>query len=805
MDILRQDLAYAFRLLIKNPLFSLATVLVFALGIGLNVAVFTLVNAVLLRPLAYSHPDRLVVLLHEGVFPVSPADYLDYRKQSGAFDVMGAAQAWGANLASGSRPEAVPGLRVTSSLFQVLGVSPLLGRTFNSEEERTGAAPVLVLSYELWQTRFGGAREVIGQKVQLDGTPFTIIGVMPQSFHFAPFWATQARMWTTLPLDRPEDRGARKLRIFARLKRGVAISAAASEMSGIARRLAETYPDTNKNLGISVVPLKEKVVGQIRPTLMVLMGTVAFVLLIACANIANFALARVLERQREFALRKAVGASQSRLVRMLFTELAMLGLIGGVAGVLIAYWSIDLLPHVLPLKSLPRLDELSVDVRTLLFAVAATLASVVIAGLTPVLRLAQGELAGSLREGSRGATGTGARRSVRSALIAAEVALSLMLLTGAGLMIRSMQRLGAVNAGFDPHNLLTFQVSLRGTVHDRDGARLPAFTEIQNRLAAIPGVAVASAINHLPISGDSWSLSYQIAGRPASLPGEAPSALYRVVMPGYFNAMKIGSVRGRVFTSDDRLGTPGVAVINEAMALRQWPGQNPLGQRIRFGSLNADNNLTIVGVVRNAKQADWAGAPSDEIYVSYLQRPDSLGLSYLTFVLRTGVRAENLDSAVLASISGVDKGLAVSQLETMEHVVRDSLWRSRLLMTLLSVFAAISMALAAIGIYGVTSYAVKQRTQEIGIRLALGATPASVLQLALYDGMRPIAAGAILGLAAALALTRFMNSLLYGITATDPTTFAFVLALLTGTATLAVLIPARNAARMDPMLALRNE
>jgi putative ABC transport system permease protein len=805
MDTLRQDLAYAFRLLTKNPLFSLATVLVFALGIGLNVAVFTLVNAVLLRPLAYSHPDRLVVLLHEGVLPVSPADYLDYQRQSSAFDAMGAAQAWGANLASGGRPEAVPGLRVTSSLFRVLGVSPLLGRTFNTEEERTGAAPVLVLSYELWQTHFGASREIIGQKVQLDGVPFTVIGVMPQSFHFAPFWATQARMWVPLSLDRPEDRGARKLRVFARLKPGATPHAAQAEMSAIAHRLAETYPNTNKNLGISVVPLKEKVVGQIRPTLMVLMGTVAFVLLIACANIANFALARVLERQREFALRKAVGASHGRLMRILFTELAVLGAIGGAAGVLIAYSSIDLLPHLVPLKNLPRLEELNLDARGLVFALAATFASILIAGLMPVLRLSHGELSGALREGSRGATGTAARRGARSVLIAAEVGLSLVLLAGAGLMIRSLQRLQAVNPGFNPHNLLTFQVSLRGSGHDRDGARLPLFTEVRDRLASLPGVSVASAINHLPISGDSWSLSYQIAGRPAPPSGEAPSAVYRVAMPGYFSAMDIDSVRGRVFTAHDRLGAPAVAIINEALALRQWPGQNPVGEHVRFGSLNSDNDLTIIGVVRNAKQSDWTAAPKEEIYVSYLQRPDSLGLSYLTFVLRTDIQPENIEPSVLASIGSVDKGLAVSQVQTMEHVVRDSLWRSRLLMMLLSVFAAISIALAAVGIYGVMSYSVKRRTQEIGIRLALGATPFSVLRLAIGDGMRPVAIGAVLGLAAALALTRLMNSLLYGITATDPVTFAVVLAILGCTAILAVLIPARSAARMDPMLALRNE
>jgi putative ABC transport system permease protein len=807
MDTLRQDFSYALRLLWKNPGFALVTVLVFALGIGINVAIFTLVNTVLLRPLAYAHPERLVVALHQGTFPVSPADYFDYKRQVSAFEDMGAAQAWGANLSGGSRPESVPGLRMSSSLFRVLRTQPLLGRTFTPEEEHGAAAQVLVLSYRLWQTHFGASPSVIGSKVRLDGVPFTVIGVMPREFRFAPFWATRAQMWSPLVLDqRLGDRGGRSLRVFARLKPNVTLQQAQSEMDRVAQRLAETYPNTNKNLGISVVPLREKVVGQVRPTLMVLMATVGFVLLIACANVANFALTRMVERRKEFALRKAVGASSTRLIRMILTEMIVLGCLGGGAGILMAYSLTDVLPLLLPLQNLPRMAEIGVDTGVLLFAIGATLASVLIAGLTPMLQVAGSEISEPLKESGRSGSESAGKRRVRSILVGAEVALSLVLLAGAGLMIRTMQRLQSVDAGFDPNNVLSFQVALGGTDFDRNGARLAVFQQVRDRLAALPGVRSVSAINHLPIGGDIWTLGYQIEGRPAPPPGQGPSAAYRVVMPGYFNTMRIAILQGRDFTEYDRASAPRVAIINEALARRQWPGQDPIGHRFQFGV--ADQNtetFTVIGIVKNAKQNDWTAPPGDEIYLSYLQRPDSFGLSYLTFVARTAGNPELLTQPALAAVSSVDKDLAVSEMRSMNRVINDYLWRSRVAMLLLTTFAGISLALAGIGIYGVVSYSVKRRTQEIGIRMALGAAPLQVLQLAFSEGMRPIAVGAVAGLCAALALARLMKSLLYEVSVVDPLTFGLVMVVLGGIIALAILIPALRAARLDPVQALRIE
>lgn len=808
METLLKDLRYAARMLAKNPGFTALAVVALALGLGANTAIFSVVNSILLKPLPYADPNRLVVLLHSGNFPVSPADFLDYRRDVTAFEHMAAAQGWGASLAGREGPEMITGLKVSSNMMPLLGAAPLLGRSFTTEEEKPGASKVLLLSYALWQRRFGGDRTILGRTLTLDGAAFTVIGIMPPSFRFAPFWQTRAEMWSLLDLSgRLNDRGGRSLRIFARLKPGVSLAQAQSQMDAVARRLAADFPKTNAKLGISVVPLHEKVVGAVRPTLLVLLATVGFVLLIACANVANLMLIRAMARRKEIALRLAIGASRLRLIRQLLTESLLLALAGGLTGLVLAGWGVALLTRMLPVASMPRQQELGLDATAFLFALVISLLSGIVSGLAPTFQLSGADLNIDLKEGSRGSTDGAGRRRTRGLLVTVEVALALVLLSGAGLMFRTMQRLQSVDAGFDPKNLLTLVISLGGTTHDHPGGRAPAFDQVQKAVSAVPGVESVAAINHLPLGGDMWNLGYKIEGRPEPPPEQQPSAVYRVITPAYFDVMHLPLTAGRGFNDFDREGAPAVAVINETMARRRWPGENAVGKHIIYGSVPGHPSAmqTVVGVVKDARQSDWTSPADDEIYLPYLQRPDVFGLSYLSFVVRTGIQPEKLTDAVRRQIRGVDPGLGVTEVSSMEKVIADKLWRSRLSMLLLGLFATLALVLAAVGIYGVISYSVRRRTQEIGIRLALGAKKWNVVTLALTEGMRPVLAGAVIGLFLALPATRLMRTLLYQVTATDPLTFILVTVGLLAVAALANYIPASRAASVDPLIALRHE
>ncbi len=797
MERLVQDLRYASRMLLKNPGFSALAIVTLALGLGANIGIFSVVNSILLKPLSYADPARLVVALHDGQFPVSPADFLDYRRAARSFEQMAAAQGWGATLTGREAPETITGMQITPNMIPLLGVSPLLGRGFDKAEDKQ-----VLLSYALWKRRFGGDNGILGQKLTLNGEPYTVAGIMPPSFHFAPFWITRSEMWVPLSLaNRINDRAGRSLRVFARLRAGVSVQQAGAEMSAIAHRLAAAYPKTNAKLDMAIVPLQEKVVGAVRPTLLVLLGTVGFVLLIACANVANLMLTRAVARRKEVALRLAMGAGRTRLIRQLLTESVLISGLGGLAGLALASWGVGLLNRMLPLGSLPRQQELGLDSDVFLFALTLALLTGVVSGLMPAWQMSRAGLNEALKEGSRSVTkGTG-----RGLLVGAEVALALVLLAGAGLMIRTMQQLQSVNAGFDPGNLLTMTVSLAGTPHNSDGARVPKFAEVQRSLESVPGVASVSAINHLPIGGDVWTLDYRIEGRPEPAPGEGPGAVYRVVRPGYFDTMRMRLVRGRDFTEQDRTGTPDVAVINETMARRQWPGADPLGKRVLYGGTPgaARSYKIIVGVVRDARQGDWTSAPNDEIFLPYLQRANVFGLSSLTFVIRCHTAPASMAVSLRQVVSA--QGLAVSDVQTMEQVIGDKLWRSRLATFLLGLFACVALTLAAIGIYGVIAYSVRQRTQEIGIRMALGARQADVARMALREGMAPVVAGAICGVGLALLATRLMKTLLYEVKPTDPMTYALVTAMLIGVAAVANYIPARRAARVDPLVALRYE
>jgi predicted permease len=794
------------RVLVKSPGFAFAAILVLALGIGANTAIFSVVYAVLLKPLPYRDPGRLVVALHEGRYPVSPADFLDYQEQVHAFANLAAAQAWGGSLAGPDKAEEIPGLQVSANLFATLGVAPLAGRTFVSGEDQPGAPRVLVIGYGLWQRRFGGDPGVVGQTIQLTDQDYTIVGVMPPQFQFAPFWQTQAQMWTPLVLGaRAADRTGSSLRLFARLAPGVSLAQARAQIDTVGRRLALAYPKTNTNLDMEVVPLQEKVVGAVRPTLLLLLSTAMFVLAIACADIANLFLTRAVTRRKEIAVRLAIGASRMRIVRQLCGESLGLALLGGAGGLLLARLSIALLSRMLPAASLPRQQEVTIDAAVFGFTLLISVASGLVSGLVPALQASRADLNEDLKEGSRGATAGGGRRT-RTALVAAQVSLALVLLVCAGLMIRTLRNLNLVDAGFNPRQLLALQVHAPAAAYAAAQKRAALFEQIQNRLAALPGVRSASAINHLPIGGDIWALGYDVVGRPAPPPGHEFGAVYRVIRTGYFDTMQIPLERGRAFSTRDDERSPAVTIVNEAMAREQWPGQDPIGRQILLREPNrAPLELTIVGVVKNAVQSVWTAAPDHEMYLPYLQRPNAFGLTALTFVVRTTVDPEALAKACEAAVRAIDRGIPLSQVESMQRVIADQLWRSRVSALLLGIFAAIALTLAAVGIYSVISYGVRERTREIGIRMALGGGQLDILRMVTIQSLTPVMAGLALGIGAALAAARLVAALLYRVTATDITTYLYVILILILTGILATCVPAWRAVKADPLTALRHE
>jgi putative ABC transport system permease protein len=804
-----RDIRYAARMMINESGFTALAVLALALGIGATTAIFTVVDTILLRPLPFKDPDRLVVALHGPAAsgPVSPADYLDYRRSARSFERLSAAQAWGATLGGGERPERLIGLQVSADLFDLLGVPPLAGRTFVVGEDEPGRDRVAILSHQLWQRRFGSDRSVIGRAIPLDGEPYVVVGVMPPGFRFAPFWQTRAEMWVPLALaKRLDDRGGRSLRLFGRLRKGVTVEQAQAEMTGLASQLERTYPGSNTGLAITVRPLLDKVVSGIRTTLLALLAMVSFVMLIACANVANAFLARASGRQREMAVRTALGASRGRVVRQLLTESVLLALAGAGLGLVLAIWGINWLLALLPPGSLPRQQEVRLDVRVFGAGAAAGLFCGILTGLLPALQLARISITGAFQDGAKGATEGSGRKRVRSLLVTGEVALALVLLVVAGLMGRTMLKLSAVDPGFRTDHLAVATVSLAGTPHAGAAARAPMFLRIRDRLASLPGVTSVGAINHLPLAGDIWTLGYTIEGRPIPAPGDRLSAAYRIVLPGYFGAMALPLIAGRDFTSADGASAPHAAVINKAMADRRWPGESPIGRRIRLpGVSNVQTPITIVGVVANARQSDWTGTPDDEVYLSFAQRSAEFGLSTLTFVLRTSVDPDSVAAAMSREVALIDNGVPVTGAGTMRDVVADELWRERLTAQLTGVFAAAAVALAAIGVYAVVAYSVGRRTREFGVRVALGATRASVVRLALDEAMRPVLAGAGFGLLLALASSRFITAFLFDVSALDPLALAGAVAVLVLVAACAAWLPARRASRLDPAAALRRD
>jgi predicted permease len=819
MQTLLQDLRYGIRMLLKQPGFTLVAILTLALGIGANTAIFSIINGVLLRPLAYHEPEQIVTLLQDGRRPVSPANFLDFRSGSQSFAQMAAAEAWGGTLSGNDRPESISGLLMGDGLFGLLGVQPLLGRTLQPDDYQPGKDHVLVLSHKLWQRLFGGDPQIVGRQLTLSGESYAVVGVMPPQFQFPPFWSTRAEMWAPLDLrNRATNRRVTSLRVFARLKPGVELKHAQAEMDAMSKRLALAYPEANTGLNIRVDQLNEKVVGNVRQALLVLSVAVGFVLLIACANVACLLLARAAARQKEAAVRVALGASRWRILRQLLTESLLLSLCGAAVGMALAVWGVGWVTALLAGNTnshnvrLPRLSEIEIDTAVLIFTFAVSLATGVLFGLAPALAASKPDVHQVLKESGRGMAG--GRRRLRETFVVAELALALVLLIGAGLLLNSFVQLQAVDPGFNPRGLLTTTVSLTGASQYVGPAREVLYRQLTDRLTALPGVESVSAINHLPLAGDVWGLPLTIEGRPLPPPGQEDGATFRVSRPDYFRTMGARLRAGRDFTERDTPDAPGVVIINETLARRHWPAEDPIGKRITLDdprdNSRAPQWLTVVGIVKDVKQNSWTDAPSNEIYLPFQQSrgfysATSVWFTSMTVVVRTTVEPQSLAAAVKEAVGELDRGLPVSNVVSMEQVIADTLWQQRFNLQLIGLFATLALVLAAVGLYGVMSYAVAQRTHEVGLRMALGAQRRDVLKLVVGQGMKLALLGVALGMLASLALTRLMTKLLFEVSATDFTTFAVIALVLVAVALVACWIPARRATRVDPMVALRYE
>jgi putative ABC transport system permease protein len=814
-----RDLLYSLRVLRKSPRFTFTAVLVLALGIGANSAIFSLVYSVLLRPLPYQDPGRLAVILGSsekrgGAFSVPPADYLDFRERNHSFTSMAAAEVWGPSLTGSGEAEELHGLRASASLFEVLGVHAAAGRVFLPEDGRAGAAPVVVLGPGLFKRRFGGDLSAIGRVVTLNQASYTVVGVLPENFYFPPFWALDAEIYTPLvfPPQKMNDRDMSTLRVFARLKPGVEWTQASGDTRAIARNLAREYPRSNAEKSAVVTPLHEMAVGNVRTSLAILLGAVGCTLLIACANLANLFLVRATARHKEVAIRQALGAARSALVRQLMTESLLVCFAGGVLGLLAARWAVGAFVAGLPAAGnfrMPRQQEIALGVPVIAFNFAVCLLTGLLFGLIPALRAARTDLNSSLKEAARGSTTDRSGLRIRGALVVSEIALALMLLSGAGLLVRSFQNLRDLDPGFDPHHVVAISLPVSGSEHAPADRRAAFYREVVAQLRAMPGVQAASAVNHVPIAGDLFRLGVVIEGRPAPRPGDAPSAAYRVALPGYFQTIGMRLARGRDFEERDNESASPVAVVNQTMAQRFWPGEDALGKRFRLDSSNAKPWMTVVGIIHDAKQWSWAARADEEMYIPFLQDADYLhnkaGFLSMTVVARTRGPVSALAPVVRERIRAIDRNIPVAAMTSMEQVVSDAVWQPRMATSVLSGFAVLALVLSTTGIFAVMSYIVAGRTQEIGIRMALGARQADVLRMVLLQSLRPVALGVALGLCGALAFTRLMTTLLYQVSPTDPAVLIGVTLLLAAVAAFAGLLPARRAARIDPLIALRHE
>jgi predicted permease len=805
METLIQDLRYAVRMLIKRPAFTFVVVAALALGIGANTAIFSVVNSILLRPLPYRDPDRLAMIwmdnkrMNVDQDIHSFANYLDYRDQNQVFETMAAYSGISLNLVGVGEPERIIGSAATASLFEVLGVAPERGRVFTVDEETIGQNRVAVLSYGLWQRRFGGDPNIVGQEILVSDVSRTVIGVMPPNFKFPD---KDDEIWVPMALDDNQKRSRGSFGYYAigRLKPGVSLEQAQAEMATIASNLASQYPIL-EGLGVNLVPLHQQVTGRVRPALLVLLGTVAFVLLIACANVANLLLARSAGREREIAIRTALGANRKRLIRQLLTESALMGLAGGAIGILIAKWGLSALIALSP-EDIPRLDQIGIDGRVLGFTLLVSLATGLIFGLVPAIQASKPDLNESLKEGGRSSTSGVERRRVRSSLVVLEVALSLVLLIGAGLMIKSFSRLQKVDLGFNPDRLVSMNIQLSRTKY-QGPLSTQFFRQLIERVEAMPGVESAGATTAIFIDALPNSTNFTVEGKPPTPAAEQIETPVDSVTPSYFRTMGIALMQGREFTEQDGLESPPVAIINNTFARRFWPGENPLGRRFKFG--DSDSNapwMTIVGVVDDMRRTGLDVDVRCETFLPYTQRRF---IGFLSLVVRAKADPRGIATAVRDQVWSIDPGQPVSHIRTMDQLLDGMMAQRRLNMVLFALFGGVALVLAAVGVYGVISYSVTQRTHEIGIRMALGAGRADVLKLIVRNGMTLVLIGVGIGLIAAFALTRLMTTLLFEVSATDLATFAAISGILSSVGLAACFVPALRAIKVDPMVALRYE
>jgi putative ABC transport system permease protein len=811
METLLQDIKYGARVLIKSPGFTIVAVLALMLGIGANSAIFSVVNTILIRPLPYKDPDQLVLINHN--YPkldlkasVSNPGYVHYRDNAKSFSSVAALDGWRVNLTGDGEPEQLQGSAVTPNLFSTLGATPAQGRIFTDEEAQPGRNHVVVLSDGFWRKRYAGDKNVVGRNITLNGESYNVVGIMPPSFQFGRELGRNMDIWSPLAFTpeelSPSNFTYEHLVVLARLKPDVSFKQAQAEMDSIAANIRREYMkgEDASQWGLTLDSLNELIVGDIKPALLVLLAAVAFVLLIACANVANLMLARGAGRQKEIAIRTALGANRFRVIRQLLTESILLSLVGGGLGLLMAMWGVDLLLKM-NAEKIPRAYEISLDSNVLLFTVGVSLLTGIVFGLVPAFQSSKVDLNDTLKEGGR--TGIGIMRAgLRNGLVVAEVAMAIVLLVGAGLLIRSFMRLQHVNPGFEPRNLLVLQLSLPDFKYKEPQQKNAFFEQLLAQVRTLPGVKNAAAVSVLPMSGNNESGSFQIQGKPVADNEMSPHGDRWAATANYYETMNIPLVKGRYFTERDNADAPGVAIIDETMARKYWPNEDPIGQRITFeGGRDNPRWREIVGIVGHVKHKGLEGESRVQYYIPYKQRPRS----GMFVVVQTAGDPTSLAGSVRGAIASIDKDLPVFRVSTMDKLVADSLTQRRFAMLLLGLFAFVALALAVVGIYGVMSYMVAQRTNEIGIRMALGAQLADVLKMVIGQGMVPVLIGVCLGVAGAFAATRLMASLLYGVTATDPLTFVGVPLLLAGVALLACLIPARRATKVNPMTALRYE
>jgi putative ABC transport system permease protein len=818
LETLFQDLRFALRMLRKSPGFTLVAVLTLALGIGANTAIFSVVNAVLLAPLPYPGSDRLAMVWERVRLPFyqserndpAPGNFADWKKENTAFDDMAAIEDKSFNLTGTGESMRVEGEAVSASLFSLLRVNAALGRVFTSDEDISGGPRVAVMGYGLWLSRFGADPQILQKSILLDGVSYKVIGVMPRSFRFpdpANFHlsAPEDQLWIPVAFSPTElaNHGSHYLQgALARLRPGITFAQAQAQMDAIAQHLTRQYPQSNTGVGVNVVPLGEQLTGNVRPALLILLGAVGFILLMVCANVGNLLLARASARSREMAVRVALGASRVRILRQLLTESVLLALLGGGLGLLLSFWGVSALQKLSP-PGLPRLAEISVNAPVLIYCLAISVAAGIVFGMAPSLQASRRDVQGSLKEGSR-ESASASRLRTRNFLVIAETALGVIVLVGAGLLLRSFILLERTPLGFQPDGVLSFRVIPRGEKYAQLSQRALFYQQALEKIGSLPGVKSAAAVSFIPLTLARASKGFTIEGRPAPGAGQVPMADYDVVSPGYFTTLQIPLLEGRDVSWSDSAQSQPVIVINQAMARTYWPGEDSMGKRIKEGAPDStDPWLTVVGVVGDIREYDVSAQPRPEFYFSISQFGSGSGL-LRDWVVRAA-DPSSLVPVIREAVWSFDKDLPITRVQTLDEVRSASLAPRGFNLLLLGLFACLALVLACVGLYGVAAYSVAQRTHEIGVRMALGAQRSDVLRLIVGQGIRLALAGIAVGIVAALGLTRVMASLLYGVSATDPLTFAGVAVLLAVVTLAACYVPARCAMRVDPMVALRYE